>query len=127
MSCRVISLFYTDISAYLKSSEFEADLDQVISYLHIHKPNSKPKFLDFNFHAERVISKSKYVKDQTVLFVVGLGTLGAEIGGSIAGIEGATYGFVIGTVTGIIIVAVVAGSILVKRLSKKEYLALSAT
>jgi hypothetical protein len=104
------------IGQYFKSEAYEQDLDQVIDFLHIHKPSSKPNFDKFSNRNERVFEKSKYVKIQAVIFVGAIASIGAEIGSKFWGLEGAAAGFAIGTAAGVVIVTVVAGGILVKRI-----------
>ncbi|MCB9093350.1 MAG: hypothetical protein H6620_12415 [Halobacteriovoraceae bacterium] len=104
------------LKEYTQSPLFEDDLDQLIHLLHLHNPSSKPNMNTEKDSKVRVFSKVNYVKTQAALLVATLGTTGAEIGASISGPEGAAIGFTIGTATGIILITVVAGNIVIKRI-----------
>ena len=105
------------LGQYLKSEAYEQDLDQVIELLYIHKASSKPSFSKFASRNERVFQKSKFIKEQAILFVAATAGIGAEIGGQLMGPQGLATGFAIGTAAGVIIVTVVAGHIIIKRLN----------
>jgi hypothetical protein len=106
------------INLYFKSDAYEEDLDEAISLLHLHNDSAKPDYDSIKIRSERVLKKSKFVKDQAILFVKLSAAIGGEIGTKLGGAKGAVEGIVIGTATGIVIVTVVAGHIVLKRVSK---------
>ncbi len=106
------------VNLYFKSDAYEEDLDEAITLLHIHNESAKPVYDDIKNRNERVRKKTKFVKDQAILFVKLAAAIGGEIGTKFAGAKGAVEGIVIGTATGVVIITVVAGHIVLKRVSK---------
>lgn len=106
------------VNLYFKSDAYEEDLDEAIALLHLHNESAKPDYDDIKNRNDRVMKKTKFVKDQAILFVQMAAAIGGEIGTKFTGARGAVEGVVIGTATGIIIITVVAGHIVLKRVSK---------
>jgi hypothetical protein len=106
------------LNLYFKSDAYEEDLDEAITLLHLHNESAKPDYDNIKNRRDRVMKKTKFVKDQAILFVKMAGVLGGEIGAKFSGAKGAVEGVVIGTATGVVIITVVAGHIVYKRVSK---------
>ena len=104
---------------YAKSDLFENDLDEIIDLLHIHRPSKKPNF-DGKNRDEKVAKKFDYVKEQAFIFVSGASIVGGKIGSFLPTPEVAAIGYAIGTATGIIIVLVIAGRVIIKRISNSS-------
>jgi hypothetical protein len=114
-----IALSADKIKSYLNDGEYESDLDTVISALYMHKPDAAPKFANLAVDKERLYIKTNFVKEQIALFIAASGATGMNIGTYLGKPE---LGFMIGTATGIIIVVVVCGVVIVKRISKPGFL-----
>lgn len=108
------------LSHYRLSSRFEQDLDRAIAFLHLHAPETKPDFTYLKEQIDRITCKSKYVRRQAIACVSGFALIGAELGANL-GIAGAKWGFVVGSAAGILLITVVAGVIVYRRLTAKEY------
>ena len=100
---------------YLKSEEYEKDLDEVIYWLHIHNPGGRPKADQYHDRNERIFRKSLFIKNQAALLVAGSALVGGKLGFKVYGPPGAAKGSAVGTAVGVTLVAGVAGYVLIER------------
>ena len=100
---------------YLKSEEYEKDLDEVIYWLYIHNPGARPKADQYHDRNERIFRKSLFIKNQAALLVAGSALVGGKLGFKVYGPPGAANGAAVGTAVGVTLVAGVAGYVLIER------------
>lgn len=105
------------VSEYFQSHDYEEDLDEVIEVLYILNPGDKPDFEEHKTLNKRLKAKAKFVRYQTLMFIVAAGSAGLEIGSYFFNPR---IGLIIGTTAGIMVVTFVAGRIIIRRMSPES-------
>ncbi len=106
------------VQLYFKSDAYEEDLDYALELLHINRPSPIPDLELIRDRKTRVLKKTELVKTQVATFIKMSAVIGGEIGAKMHPPTGAVEGIVIGTATGFVIVSVVAGHIMLRRLAQ---------
>lgn len=110
-----------NLKDYMKSDEYENDLDQIISFLVIIKPLQNRNFDIIRNRQLRVAMKMKFIFSQSRLLIAASAAVGGKVGIVIGGPQGAISGATLGTATGILSITFVAGKVLVRRMSNVDH------
>jgi hypothetical protein len=111
-----------DLNTYFKSTSYEEDLDEVISFLYLIKPLQARNFEVIKNRKLRVGMKMKFIFSQSKVLLGASAAIGAEVGLVLGGPQGALTGATVGTASGILVITFGAGRVFVNRVSEARTL-----